>query len=502
MNPFEAGRPKQPEPATLVIFGASGDLTRRKLVPALYSLLKDRSLPSVAVVGYSRSAISDEAFRASLAEGVEAHARRGFDPELWRAMSENVFYQQGGFDDSEAFARLATRLERIETERNLPGNRLFYLATPPSVFAPVVDQLGAAQLVPDEDNPFRRVIIEKPFGRDLESAQALNRNIRSVLSERQVYRIDHYLGKETVQNLLVFRFANGIFEPLWNNRFVDHVQITGAETLGVEERGGYFDNAGILRDMVQNHLLQVLSLAAMEPPIHLDGEAIRDEKVKVLRALRPIPADQIEQHTVRGQYVEGSVLGQPVSGYLQESGVPAQSSTETFVALRLFIDNWRWAGVPFYLRSAKRMPKKVTEIAIHFKSAPHRLFHEMNLADPYANVLAIRIQPDEGIRMNIASKIPGPSMEIAPVTMDFRYASSFGAAPPDAYERLLLDSLSGDAALFIREDEVEASWRFITPLLESWAQRPDAPERYRSGTWGPKGSEALLAADARSWRRP
>ena len=503
MNPFRVESSRTPEPATVVIFGASGDLTKRKLVPALYSLASEGSIARTAIVGYSRSTIPNDDFRDRMKAGVDQFARRrGVDDELWSSFGSSIFYEQGQFDDVEDFKRLKARLEEIEAQLGLPGNRLFYLATPPSVFAPIVKNLGAVGLVNPDESPFARVIIEKPFGKDLSSARELNTQIRSVLKERQIYRIDHYLGKETVQNLLVFRFANGIFEPLWNNRYVDHVQITGAETLGLGGRGGYFDHAGILRDMVQNHLLQVVSLAAMEPPTAFNGETVRDEKVKVIHALRAIEPDDIDDRVVRGQYTSGSVLGASVPGYREEEGVNPESQTETFVGMKLAIDNWRWAGVPFYLRSGKRMPKKVTEIAIHFKSAPHRLFRQMHMADDYANVLSIRIQPDEGITMNIGAKIPGPSVEISPVTMEFRYASSFGVTPPEAYERLLLDSLVGDSTLFIRGDEVDASWSFITPIHEMWAEHKTRPFTYDAGTWGPKQVHAMLERDGYKWRRP
>lgn len=503
MNPFRAdlSSDRTPPLATVVIFGASGDLTKRKLLPALYNLAAERNLSRLAIVGTSRSEISDEAFRERMREGVSQHSRiRPVDPDIWGPIENAIYYQQGGFDDPEAFVRLRQRLEEIEKKHGLPGNRLFYLSTPPSVFAPIVKNLGDAGLVPPGEDPFARVIIEKPFGTDLETAQRLNRDVRSVLSEDQIYRIDHYLGKETVQNLLVFRFSNGIFEPLWNNKYVDHVQITGAETLGVERRGGYFDKAGILRDMVQNHLFQVLCLAAMEPPVSFEANAVRDEKVKVLKALRP--TTEAEGRVIRAQYAAGSVLGAEVPGYVEEEGVDPESRTETFVALKLFVDNWRWAGVPFYLRSAKRMPKRVTEVAIHFKSAPHRLFRQHQVADIGSNVLAIRIQPDEGITMSIGSKVPGPSIEIAPVTMEFRYASSFGVEAPEAYERLLLDALHGDGTLFTRGDEVEASWRFITPIHQMWAASKEPPHRYPAGTWGPEASAELLRRDGRMWRKP
>lgn len=504
-NPFRADLPsdRNPEPATVVIFGASGDLTKRKLIPALYSLASDRLLPRLAIVGASRSEITDDAFRTSIREGLDKYARhRPVNDDIWSTFGHDIFYQQCGFDDPADFQKLKQRLEAIEKERGLPGNRLFYLSTPPSAFAPIIKNLGAAGLVDKDDRPYARVIIEKPFGTDLESARALNREVRAVLEEKQIYRIDHYLGKETVQNLMVFRFANGIFEPLWNNKYVDHVQITGAETLGVEGRGGYFDNAGILRDMVQNHLMQVLALAAMEPPVSFHADSVRDEKTKVLRALRPIEPAQLAERVVRGQYAAGSVLGVQVPGYREESGVPPSSKTETFVAMKLFIDNWRWAGVPFYLRSGKRMPKRVTEISIHFKQAPHRLFREHQMADVGSNVLAIRIQPDEGITLSIGSKVPGPSIEIAPVTMEFRYASSFGVEAPEAYERLLLDALNGDGTLFTRGDEVEASWQFITAIHEAWAKSSFPPFSYEAGTWGPEAARRMIEEEKRMWRNP
>ncbi len=504
MNPFRADTPadRTPEPATIVIFGASGDLTKRKLIPAIYNLMVERNLSRVAIVGTSRSAITDDAFRKIAYDGISQHSRKKpIDEDLWATLAPCIHYQQGGFDDPEAFVALRKRLEEVEAEHNLSGNRLFYLSTPPSVFAPIIRNLGAAGLVPPGEDPFARVIIEKPFGRDLESAQDLNKEVHKVLTEDQIFRIDHYLGKETVQNLLVFRFANGIFEPLWNSRYVDHVQITGAETLGVEGRGGYFEKAGILRDMVQNHLMQVLCLAGMEPPVSFDANAVRDEKLKVIKALRPVDPNNITDRVVRGQYVAGGVLGTPVPGYLEEPGVDPESMTETFVAMKLFVDNWRWAGVPFYLRSSKRMPKRVTEIAIHFKSAPHRLFGEKQMADLGGNVLTIRIQPDEGITLGIGSKVPGQANEIAPVTMEFRYASSFGVEAPEAYERLLLDALNGDGTLFTRGDEVEASWNFITPIHEAWNTHAIKPEPYEAGSWGPKAAHDLLKVDGRRWRK-
>ncbi|HEY7371816.1 MAG TPA: glucose-6-phosphate dehydrogenase [Polyangia bacterium] len=519
-NPLREGLAEErvPEPAVMVIFGASGDLARRKLLPALYSLTRDRLLPSrFAIVGFARRAVSDDAFRAEMRAACDEFARRRpIDPALWSAFARNIFYHQGEYDDLASFVSLKQRLGDIERDLGLHGNRVFYLATPPSSFASVIRSLGQAELAPrpppptaprppGPPPPFARVIIEKPFGTDLETARSLNRDIHETLDERQIYRIDHYLGKETVQNLLVFRFANGIFEPIWNNRFVDHVQITGAESIGVEGRGGYFEQAGSLRDMVQNHLLQVLSLFAMEPPVTFDADAVRDEKLKVLKALRSIPESDFEQHVVRAQYAAGSIGGRAVPGYRQEPNVSPTSTTETFVALKLHIDSWRWAGVPFYLRSGKRMPKRVTEIAVYFKEAPHLLFGRRG-ESIRPNVLAIRIQPDEGIALNFGSKLPGPAMEIAPVSMEFRYGSSFGVEPPEAYERLILDCLLGDSTLFTRADEVEASWTWVSRIHRRWAEEAaDGRSRldsYPAGSWGPPAADLLLTADGRTWRLP
>jgi glucose-6-phosphate 1-dehydrogenase len=520
-NPLRDGLAEEriPEPATMVIFGASGDLTKRKLLPALYSLTRERLLPArFAVIGYARRALNDDAFREEMRKGCDEFARRRpVDPEVWAAFARNIFYQEGGYDDPRSYLALRQRLEEVERALGLPGNRVFYLSTPPSSFATVIRNLGAAGLVAQPASTgsgapgrFARVIIEKPFGIDLASAQTLNRDIHETLSERQIYRIDHYLGKETVQNLLVFRFANGIFEPVWNNRFVDHVQITGAETVGVEARGGYFEQAGILRDMVQNHLMQVTSLCAMEPPVAFDADAVRDEKLKVLKALRPIPSSEMDAQVVRAQYAAGSIAGRKVPAYRQEPAVSPTSQTETFVAMKFFIDSWRWAGVPFYLRSGKRMPKRVTEISIHFKEAPHLLFGRRGEAIR-PNVLAIRIQPDEGIALTFGSKLPGPAMEVTPVSMEFRYGSSFGVEPPEAYERLILDCLLGESTLFTRADEVEASWSWISRIHRHWAAaaaesdtpaEPAALASYPAGSWGPDAADRLLADDGRAWRRP
>jgi glucose-6-phosphate 1-dehydrogenase len=501
-NPLRAGlrRELAAEPCCMVIFGASGDLTRRKLVPALYNLMLDRLLPSpFAVVGVSRRKMSDDEFRASLREGVESYSRRAFDENLWDDLSAGISFVPTE-NSVEGYRKLAEHLDRLDREKGSGGNRLFYVSTPPSAFPGIVDRLGEAGLnKPGTGGNWARIVLEKPIGRDLASARELNRIVGRVFKEEDVFRIDHYLGKETVQNLMVFRFANAIFEPLWNQKYVDHVQLTVAESIGVEGRGSYYEEAGTTRDMVQNHMFQLLCLTAMEPPASLAPDAIRDEKVKVLEALRPVPLDQVNAGTVRGQYAEGVCGGKRVPGYKQEENVAADSSTETYVALRLFIDNWRWGGVPFYLRAAKRMPKRVTEIALQFREVPHRLF-DQNVA---SNTLALRIQPDEGINLKVESKSPGPQMQIHPVNMEFRYGTSFGLEPPEAYERLILDAILGDSTLFIRRDEVEASWNYIDRLQQGWRERPAAeglPE-YTAGTWGPAESDVLLARSGRTWRR-
>ncbi len=515
-NPLREGLvgERMPEPCSIVIFGASGDLTKRKLVPALYSLARERLLPpSFAIVGYARRPISDDEFRGQMREGVLKYARkRPPNPEedaaFWHSFSEGISYHQGNFDDVTAYQRLKVRLAEIDKARGVPGNHIFYLSTPPDNFATILENLKAAELVKptgDDERPFARIVIEKPFGTDLESARKLNREVLQVASERQIYRIDHYLGKETVQNLMAFRFANGIFEPLWNSKYIDHVQITGAEAIGIEGRGNYFDHAGILRDMVQNHLFQIVCLTAMEPPVAMSADDLRDEKLKVLKALRPVPKGKMRDFVVRGQYSAGSVGGKRVGAYHDEKEVAKDSVTETYVALKFFIDDWRWADVPFYLRAGKAMPKKVTEVALIFKKAPLRLFNQNGGAEELGenNVLAIRIQPDEGISLKFGSKVPGPTMAIHPVNMEFRYGSSFGTEPPEAYERLLLDCMLGDPSLFTRGDEVEASWTWIQRIHDAWRAEGSQPiPSYEAGTWGPPEADELLARDGRKWRRP
>ena len=507
MNPLREGLTgdRVPAPQVLVIFGASGDLTLRKLVPALYSLTRERLLPSAfAIVGVARQERDDESFRQEMREACDQYARRRpVDPSVWSNFARQLFYFRGDFTQGDTYRGLRERLAEVDEQHGIPGNRLFYLSTPPSVFSRIIGHLGEAGMVSDNQRPTTRLIVEKPFGHDLGSAQELNRQLKAVFQERQIFRIDHYLGKETVQNMLAFRFGNGIFEPLWNSRHVEQVQITAAESIGMEGRGHYFEEAGMLRDMVQNHLFQVLCLTGMEPPVSLDSNAVRDEKVKFLKSLRPIPAAEMESHVVRAQYAAGEVLGQSVPGYLQEDGVAPDSTTETYVALKLHADNWRWGNVPFLLRTAKRMPKKVTDITIKFLPAPHHLFRGQAGGGRVVNLLNIRIQPDEGISIHFGSKVPGPDMAIAPVNMEFRYGNAFGKEPPEAYERLILDAMMGDNTLFIRDDETEASWSFITAIHEAWAeQKQRRLPTYRAGSWGPPEADELAQAAGGLWRVP
>ena len=502
-NPLRLGLEGErvPEPCVVVIFGASGDLARRKLLPALYALALEHRLPvGLAVLGVARRPMSDEAFRREMREAVAAHGRTG-TPEgaEWDAFAEGLAYHALDYHDPHAYAGLAARLAQIAAGRGSPGNALYYLATPPSVFPTVVTRLGETGLARPARG-WRRIVIEKPIGHDLGSARALNAVIAGSFDEGQVYRIDHYLGKETVQNILVFRFANGIFEPLWNRNHVDHVQITVAESLGVEGRGAYYEEAGALRDMVQSHLLQLLCVVAMEPPATFAADHVRDEKTKVLRALRPIRPDEVERVAVRGQYGPGAIMGKPVPGCREEPGVSPTSTTETYAALRLGLDNWRWAGVPFYLRSGKRLTRRVTEVAIEFRRPPQLLFgpHVDRLLP---NSLVLRIQPDEGIALRFAAKLPVQEFELRPVTMDFRYGTSFGMAPPEAYERLLLDAMRGDPTLFARADWVEAAWEVLAPIQAAWAAGPAKLATYEAGSAGPRAADELLEREGRAWRR-
>jgi glucose-6-phosphate 1-dehydrogenase len=505
VNPLREGLSTRavPQPCAIVIFGATGDLTHRKLVPALYNLAADGELPpAVAVIGFARRPKKDDEFRAEMEEATRKFSRQPVRDEIWKTFAQSLFYHQSEFADGDGYKKLAEQLAKIDKERGTRGNRLFYLAVAPDQFEPILKNLKAAGLNQAPEGSWARVIVEKPFGTDLASARELNRIVQSAFSEEQTYRIDHFLGKETAQNILVLRFANAIFEPLWNTRYIDHVQITAAETLGVEGRAGYYEGAGALRDMVQNHLLQLLCLVAMEAPTDLRADSIRDEKVKVVRSLRRMRGADVAKNVVRGQYAEGAINGQPVPPYRQEKNVDPKSMTETYAAVRLYIDNWRWADVPVYMRVGKRLPKSATEISVHFKKAPAVLFNKETVTIDQ-NVLVIRIQPDEGISLRMLAKIPGTSLRIEPVKMDFHYGTSFDKASPEAYERLLLDAMSGDATLFARRDEVEEAWAFIDSIEEAWHAKKDAPELnfYPAGSWGPEAADDLLARDGRAWRR-
>jgi glucose-6-phosphate 1-dehydrogenase len=495
-----------PEPCLMVIFGASGDLTKRKLMPAVFELARQAMLPpGFSILGVARSPMSAEAFRSHLFQGMKEFGHLT-EPEatLWESFSRNISYLSLDPSSSEDYERLKNEIDKLmhatDTERNI----LFYLATPPNLYAPIVAKLGECGLRrPTNAHNWVRIIIEKPFGYDLTSARALNQEVLSVFTEDQVYRIDHYLGKETVQNLLVFRFANGIFEPIWNRNYIDHVQITAAETVGVENRGAYYEGAGAMRDMVQNHMLQLLALTAMEPPVQFDARQVRDEKQKVFEAIRPMKPEEVHLRSIRGQYSSGISGGKEVPGYLAEKGVSPASVTETYVALKLTIENWRWADVPFYVRSGKRLPKRVTEIAIQFKRTPHRLFSDLPVDHLGHNNIVIRIQPDEGISLKFSSKIPGSAVHTRPVTMDFRYGESFGGKLADAYTRLILDCMLGDATLYARGDSVDAAWALITPIHKGWASNPNSRVyEYPAGTWGPKEADAMLNTDGRRWRLP
>ena len=504
-NPLREGivTRSAPDPCTVVIFGATGDLTHRKLIPALYNIAADGELPpQVAVVGTARREKSDEEFRTEVGEAVRKFSRQTVRDDLWAGFAKSLFYHTSDFGDAEGFKRLRARLDQIDKERGTCGNRLFYLAVAPSQFGPILENLKAVGLNQAAEGSWARVIVEKPFGTDLPSARLLNQIVSAAFAEKDTYRIDHFLGKETAQNILVLRFANAIFEPLWNTRYIDHVQITAAETLGVENRAGYYEGAGALRDMVQNHLLQLLCLVAMEPPTDLSADSVRDEKVRVVRSLRRYDGSEVSANVVRGQYAAGAIGGQQVPGYREEKGVAPESMTETFVALRLLIDNWRWADVPIYMRVGKRLPKSGTEISVHFKKAPSVLFNKGSQALDQ-NVLVIRIQPDEGISLRMQAKIPGTSLRIEAVKMDFHYGTSFGKASPEAYERLLLDAMSGDPTLFARCDEVEQAWMFIDAIEHAWVAAENTPPlcMYPAGSWGPDEADALLARDGRAWRR-
>lgn len=490
-------------PCIMVIFGASGDLTMRKLVPAIYNLARQNLLSKeFAVVGFARRESSNEQFREKITQGIKEFATSSVDTDLWHWFVRRLYYLSGNFNDPIAYRNLQTLLAQVDKEHGTRGNHFYYLATPPDCFSPIIQQISAAGLASEKNDQWRRVIIEKPFGSDLESALVLNQEIGKVLNENQVYRIDHYLGKETVQNILVFRFANGIFEPIWNRRYIDHVQITVSEEIGVEQRGGYYEGAGALRDMVPNHIFQLISLTAMEPPISFGADAVRDEQVKILHAIQPLSPEEVLKCSVRGQYGEGTIDGERVPGYRSEPNVQPDSPTETFVVMKLHIDNWRWAGVPFYLRTGKRLSRRATEIAIQFKRAPFVLFRKTPVEHLRPNRLILRIQPDEGISLSFGAKVPGPTLRLGTVDMDFHYEKYFGSTPSTGYERLLYDCMLGDATLFQRADMVEAGWSVVAPVLDVWKALPPRNfPNYNAGTWGPKEADDLMERDGREWRR-
>jgi glucose-6-phosphate 1-dehydrogenase len=490
------------DPCVMVIFGASGDLTKRKLLPALGNLARDKLLPpQFAVVGFATGDYTTESFRGRMAEEMARLAPAVKEEGIWEWLEPRLYYVRGAFDDPDAFVRLKAQIAEAAQAHGAQSNYFHYLAVAPNFFGPIVRQLDAAGLAREENGHWRRVIVEKPFGRDLDSARALNTELKRILTERQIYRIDHYLGKETVQNVMVFRFGNGIFEPIWNRRYIDHVQITASETVGVETRGGYYDTSGALRDMLPNHLFQLLTLTAMEPPISFSADAVRDEQAKVLNAIQPFAPEDVLSKTVRGQYGEGTVDGAKLPAYRGEPKVAQDSTTETFVALKLTLDNWRWADVPFYLRSGKRLVKRGTEVVIQFRRAPFTLFRKTPVEDLTTNQLVIRVQPSEGIALRFGAKIPGAIMRQGPVEMHFCYADYFGSTPSTGYERLLYDCMIGDQTLFQRADMVEAGWNVVTPILDVWkALPPRTFPNYAAGSTGPQEAAELMARDGRAWR--
>jgi glucose-6-phosphate 1-dehydrogenase len=513
-NPLREGLrlERMPEPCTMIICGATGDLTERKLAPALYNLMLGGFLPpEFSVVCFARRDWSTDELRERLLGAVNEYSRnRPAKRAIWESFAKGIEYHRGDLKDASAYLELAKRLDRIDRDRGTSGNRLFYLAVPPSLYPEIIEQLDRSGLAASGDRRqtgskrgWTRVIVEKPFGFDLASAQTLNREISEVFDENQVFRIDHYLGKETVQNLSVFRFGNGLFEPIWNRRYIDSVQITVAETVGIEGRGDFYDATGALRDVVQNHGLQLLSVFAMEPPVEFRAEDLRDEKLKVLRAVKPVAGADVSTNTVRGQYVSGWVEGERLRSYRDEPDVRPDSETETYVALKLGIDSWRWAGVPFYVRAGKALASRATEIAVQFRRAPLALFQRAGVPQVEPNVLAIRVQPDEGILLRFGAKVPGQGLQIRSVNMDFRYGSSFAVDSPEAYETLLLDCMIGDTSLFTRDDEVERAWVILDPILQAWGAGDGGPMHfYGAGTWGPPAADDLLERDGRAWRRP
>jgi len=489
-------------PAVMVIFGATGDLSGRKLLPALYNLARQRSLPAgFAVVGAAMTEMSDGGFRKHAAQRIRQFSRtQPIDDRVLDALLSSLHYVTVDFGRLEDFKALGTKLDELDAANHVPGNRIFYCATPPPTYQTIALQLQAAGL--NKAEGFHRIVVEKPFGSDLQSARELTQTLQKVFTEDSVYRIDHYLGKETVQNILAFRFANSIFEPVWNANLIDSVQITVAEEIGIENRGAYYDRAGAMRDIIQNHGLQLVTLTAMEPPLAFEAGAVRDEKVKVLRSIRPLIGEDIEQSTVRGQYTRGWVLGEQVGGYREEKNVAPDSQTETYAALRLFVDNWRWAGVPFYIRAGKRLPKRITEIRIQFKRPPHLTFGRDAMKEVDPNAITLRIQPEEGISLKFGAKVPSAGLRIRSVTMDFQYVTSFLVEAPEAYERLLLDCMIGDPTLFTRADEVEAAWTLVDPIESAWRDGRPRLQTYAAGSWGPDAAAELLKADGREWHRP
>ena len=507
-NPLREGltTTRVPDPCAIVLFGATGDLAHRKLVPALFQLARGGNLPSeCAIIGFARRSWTDQDLRAEYEKTLAKEGGADFG-ELWSQFANRIIFSPGTFDDPASFRTLKETLDRVDRTHGTRGNRVYYLAVSPEFFAPIIRNLGEAGLIhsPHQEGPWSRVVIEKPFGRDLESALALNREVSAVLDESQVYRIDHYLGKETVQNILALRFGNSIFEPVWNRRHVGSVQVTVAEEVGMAGgRGAYYDTAGTLRDMVQNHMMQLLCLVAMEPPVDLSADAVRNEKVKVLQALPRWQPAQVFRNVVRAQYQKGSIQGVEVPSYLEEKGVAPNSKTDTYVAIRLELNTWRWAGVPFFLRTGKRLPKRATEIAIQFRRPPTELFEADARGPSGANQLVLRIQPNEGASLTFEAKVPGSRRRLQEVRMDFRYGTAFAIPPPEAYERLLLDVMLGDPTLYTRTDEVRSAWRFVSAILDAWKQ-PDAPPpvSYVAGSWGPEAADALIAPDAARWRWP
>ncbi len=488
----------------LIIFGASGDLTYRKLIPSIFGLYMQKALPeNFAVLGVARTSFSDTDFRKKMKDGIRQFAiAKDTEESVIDAFCDKLHYLSINTEDAKEYKKLKERLDTLNKDCKTKGNYIFYLSTPPNLYE-LIPRYLAAQGLNKQDQGFRRLIVEKPFGIDLESALKLNESLRENYKEDQIYRIDHYLGKETVQNILVTRFANGIYEPLWNRNYIHHVEITAAESIGVESRGGYYDHAGALRDMVQNHLLQLLALVAMEPPMSIQSEAIRNEKLKVFEALRPLSKDDLEHNVLRGQYMPATVRGKEMTGYREEKGVDPESKTETYFAMKLFIDNWRWAGVPFYVRTGKRLPTRVSEVVIHFNPVPHRLFIDNKDSFNQDNQLILRIHPDEGILLKTIMKIPGNGYEVANVNLDFHYSNLHGTYVPEAYERLLLDCMTGDSTLYIRGDALEATWKFVQPILDYWKDNPNAAlHGYPSGTWGPENADSLIDGKDYTWRYP